>query len=710
MACGPFEGATRIQLLDAVAAGRLRTLEDTRGVPGFLHEAIVAGLATDPAARPASMADLLTQLRRDPARQRRRLMFAVGGVAAVGAAAWAGSLLTTEPEPCTGLSAPIDAVWAELQRASTRDALQATFTGQAANATMAAIDVYAQSWIDARVEACTATRIRAEQSEARLDQQMGCLDDRRRAFAALVSVFGDADFDAATDAVTAVAHLPRVAACSDPRYLAARVEPPAPEQQDAVAALRERIDRAQAEYEVGRVAPARDAMRDIHTEAEALGYEPLTSDAAFRLAAWQRGLGENDAETLELLLGAVVSAQRADAVQTAARAQLELATACATILHRPDEALRWASLAEGGIDRLGDAGNELRSRLFGLRANIARSEGDLDQAQTLLEQAYALDVQAYGADAIAVTGNALLLGELLVDRMQADRGHALIDDAIAIRSETLGESHPATVSALLVRAGAFQSQGRSDEAEALQRDALKRTRVSLGDDHPRTALRQEDLAEALASAGRFDEARELAAAALKTTETALGPAHWRVGESLGASSKIALMAGDFKAAGEFARRALPLLEAHFGPTHHKVTGMLDAMGGAAFFRGDLEEAAKYAERSLAIRREVFGPLHDDVATGTSNLGEVYEKAGDLGEAEARFRQALAVRQAVVGLDHPSVAHDRFELGRVLVTRGRPEEAIEHLEDAVRIYGIRPAPEREVAAVKQLLERARAAAH
>ena len=91
----PFAGNTLSSLMVSVLEDEPRVPEDRRGVPGWLHRAIVRGLSKMPGDRWPSMADLLRELERlETARARRRwlavLLFAAAAVVAAlaGVDAW----------------------------------------------------------------------------------------------------------------------------------------------------------------------------------------------------------------------------------------------------------------------------------------------------------------------------------------------------------------------------------------------------------------------------------------------------------------------------------------------------------------------------------------------------------------------------------------------------------------------------------------------
>jgi hypothetical protein len=83
------------------------------------------------------------------------------------------------------------------------------------------LQAYGQQWNEAYLDACEATRVRGDQSEALLDRRMACLDDRLRDVAALGQTFLAADASVVAKAVQAADALRPLRACADPTRLLA---------------------------------------------------------------------------------------------------------------------------------------------------------------------------------------------------------------------------------------------------------------------------------------------------------------------------------------------------------------------------------------------------------------------------------------------------------------------------------------------------------
>src|SRR5262249_17440011 len=192
----------------------------------WLRRTRARGLALDPAARCPSIEALLADLRRGPVWRRR-------GLAALGAAAAAGVLLGVRwlamPPPCGGAAAKLAGISDAGRKAAVRSALLATrksYTPPLSHAAARALDADARGWVDMRRQACEATAVRHEQSEALLDRRMACLDGRLREVGALASLLAQGpDEEVLREAARAALALPDLAGCADAVALGSAAPP-----------------------------------------------------------------------------------------------------------------------------------------------------------------------------------------------------------------------------------------------------------------------------------------------------------------------------------------------------------------------------------------------------------------------------------------------------------------------------------------------------
>jgi hypothetical protein len=260
-----------------------------REVPAWVHAVVARGLSSDADARWPSMSALLEALGRDPAERRRRWISGVVALGLIGLAV-AGSLgVLRRPPLCGGAVARLAGVWDAPRKQRLERAFLESGAADAADAWSRARDIldrYAQRWVGTHEETCRATRVEGRQSEALLDLRMACLDRRRAILAALGDLWSGRLTDkAVNDAPTAAKALPPLDECSDVDALTAPLAlPKDPAQQAKIEAVRQRLDRIQALSATSKWQEAATEATAARKEADAIGYAPLTAEAALGLA------------------------------------------------------------------------------------------------------------------------------------------------------------------------------------------------------------------------------------------------------------------------------------------------------------------------------------------------------------------------------------------------------------------------------------------
>src|SRR5262249_33177903 len=188
----------------------------------WLATILARGRAADPAARFASMAELIAALGKDPARTWRRLL--VGG--ALAALIVAGFLAgrARPVEVCAGADAELATVWRPEERAAALARIGGLggYGAQLAPALSAAPAEPAAAGSAARREGCQL-HLRGVTSDALLDRRGACLERGRAALAAVRESVVRAGADGLPGVAQAVRALPDPAACADAEALLAEV-------------------------------------------------------------------------------------------------------------------------------------------------------------------------------------------------------------------------------------------------------------------------------------------------------------------------------------------------------------------------------------------------------------------------------------------------------------------------------------------------------
>jgi tetratricopeptide (TPR) repeat protein len=546
----PFPSESFPALMEAVIAGRVREPAQKSGVPAWLRKVVLRGLRPDPKERWPSMTDLLAALGRDPQRRRRQaLVAALVAALLLGGGAVAQRVLDrSDGALCLEGSAKLAELWdppagpgarGSSRREAARVAFAATGLSFAADTwarVSAALDRYAGRWTSAHAEACQATHVRREQSLEVLDLRMDCLNRGLDGLRALTDLFGKADREVVMSAVRATTELPDLARCDDVSDLRAVLPPPRDAQTRArVDALRARVAELKVLVDTGKQTEVIARGEALLAELRALGYDPLTSQAAFLVGYSHHAMGEAAGVAKSHLEEAALRALASRDDEGAVDAVGALAGTEMDEGERADDAERWLRIGEAILTRLGPGHDRARAWLEQSRGVIRYHQGRLAEGIAAFSTAAALKERARGRDHVDVAISLNALSVLLVEAGDLPRALATSERALAIATAAFGEGSPGLGEYLNNHGEVLNAAGRPAEALALFRRAMEAWEA-LGpgnqfQGHPLTGigqalLREGKAAEAIAPLERALELR------VSTNET-----HLRLGETRFALAK-----------------------------------------------------------------------------------------------------------------------------------------------------------------------------
>ncbi|MEM9463168.1 MAG: serine/threonine-protein kinase, partial [Myxococcota bacterium] len=207
----PFPDDDRDELIARVTEGRISETPKDTPVPGWVHRVVLRALHQRPEERFPSMDALITALQADPAKRRRRALFALGGVLLTGISSWGiAQAMSSDTDVCTGAADRMNEVWNDGRRAEIEAAFETTELHYARDQWERVdqeLDGRAAAWVGHHVEVCRATNVRRDQSTHLMDVRMACLERRRGQMRALVEVLLSPDEDVVREAVKAVQSL-----------------------------------------------------------------------------------------------------------------------------------------------------------------------------------------------------------------------------------------------------------------------------------------------------------------------------------------------------------------------------------------------------------------------------------------------------------------------------------------------------------------------
>ena len=540
-------------------------------LPSRLRRALLRGLSWDPRERHPSMDALLRELRQEEAHSLRRKAV-VGGAAAAALLLVAGvssQVTGRSTELCGGSGEAVAAVWDPARRGEVRGALVASGLpgGEVtANRVTEILDRYAEGWAGARHQACVATRVRGEQTEAVLSARMICLDRALHQMEALVHVLRSVDRAAAQRSVDAALDLPSLSMC-EAGALGSR--PPLPEDPAArfeIESVQVALDEIRSLYGVGRFQVALKKAEAARARAEALAYWPLRSEALFWHGLLQERTGASNLAE-QSLRQAVVAADRAAAGPEKIRALAKLVFVNGHSLGRFEEAAFFAQLAESELGRY-----------------------PLDELH--LE----LDMQR---------------GLWLTNQGKLEEGMAAYQRALSRADRAVGPDHPKK-GALLSNLAALSAQlNRHGEAIALLQEALRIISASRGPEHPTAAYIHYNLGRSLLAKSELTAAHQSIQEALRIREVSLGAEHPAVAEALDVLATVLHADGLYMEALAQSQRALAIKRKALGPDHLDLCYSLENAGFAQLALGAAAKAVEPLEKSIALREKAGGQRRGD---------------------------------------------------------------------------------------------------
>jgi tetratricopeptide (TPR) repeat protein len=672
----PADDPARWQVIASPSAPR---------VPTWLRQVLLRALSQATDARFPDMDALLHALQLDPAKRRRRWLRVGVAAAALPLALIVGiTLERRDSQMCQGASKNLTAVWDDATRRALKERVLAT-GAPAAEATFERLarifDTYAHDWVVHRTEACEATRIRGEQSDAMLSLRMDCLDRRLRAFDGLRRVLETADAAMVSKAIEGAVALAPLSACEGVELRAHPSSAPSANRA-AVQGIRDQLNEATALADVGRPADAEVLAQRMLADARALKEVGLEAEIETLIA---RTLVERgDYATAERAFYVALNLGEASG-DDPQRAHLyaQLAQNCAR-QGRTEEAQRQLDLGLAVVERMGGSALS-ESELVNVSVLVAHSAFKFDQALEYSTRALALAEQVFGPDSPR-------MAPFLNGHANALVGVGRGDDALAVErrllelcQRTYGPEAPATILAKHNIGVLLLDLGRTVDAEKeLRAAALARERMF--PDHPHTASALAFLGDAERRLGALKPSEEhlrrakgladklVASGTLKKTQSSV----LHIIDSLG---RTLTRSGHPREALELYGELITSVEAEGGTLSPKLAPLLDGQAIAMESDGALIAARDAHERALVLA-ERSNAAPTELASYLASLGRWHLSSGAPTEAEALYRRSLALQEKALGTSSPVLTETLIGLGNALLARHQRDAARAELRRAL----------------------------
>lgn len=660
----PFAGAEVVEVLARVLMHDPEPITVANAPPVRLASLVRALLAKDPAARLADAHEVGAELdeiaralaagdrsalRRQPFRTRptpaRRRTIAIASVSAivltaggVAVIAMKGSPDTAPTNVCSGGSVAFTTAWSDARHPLVTAHLTAIGASSAIAGALTTLDGYRERWIAAHRDACAATRIRGEQTEAILDLRMICLERRRQATAAVVELL-TATAASHTPIAPALAGLPEIADCEQIALLK-QLEPLPTDlvARQRLDGLAKRLADARVQYQIGNFADALVATRMVVSNARSIAYRPFLAEALLLEGQLEHRTGATTA-AIPSLEAAVDAAEAGRHDEIAARGWTQLVFVVGYELGETARGDEFARRARAAITRLG--GNaDIEASLEQALGAIAATRGKLDEAIDHFDKAIPLLEKVFGAEHPNVAGARANLGAALLDKGDTKRAVAVMEQVLAMYERSLPAGH-----ALIGRA----------------MQALGGARIALGDNER--------------------GARELLRA-LAIGESALGPDHPELTEVLANLARASFALDHVADMRAYQRRAITIAEGTYGLDHVEVASLLLLFGDQLISKDDAASGEQMVMRAEVIFAKRGGEGQSGLARCWLARAALALHRNHIAAAVALFERALPVLDHGEGLIEDR-ARARLGLANAELRRGHPAVAIGHLERAAR---------------------------
>jgi len=676
----PFAGRTLAELRDAIARGAAPIAR----LPAWLARVIDRGLAADPARRFATMHALVAELARDRARRLR--WFAIGGLVVV-AAGVGLAIPRGRTDACPDPRDRLTGTWDAARRTQLERAFAAhprPFTAAMLAHATRAFDRYADQWVVVRSEMCRATYERRDQSEARYDAELACLERRRGELASAVEVLTNApDEQTVRSAAAVVDGLPDLRVCREGAQL--KEQPPLPIDPTARAqidALYRGVATATALARTTKYQAAQTLIDGLLPRARAIAYAPLLAEALYLHGKLQ--MATRDAKTAERALdeAATFAAAAKDDV-LAARIWIQRAYTVGALARRFPEAATLAGVARAAVQRAGDRAELLVDWHSAVGATLAQEE-KYEEALPHYREALAL------AEKAAPTRLSDQLGKLAT--VLDASGHyaearAPAERAVALMEKELGPDHPDLAFTLDALAAIYYDQGQFADAQRTYRRALA-ILDKLGDPTSYDATEAiEGLGITAYELGQLDEARAQHERVLKIRQQ-IAPDDPHVADSLLNLGMVLAVQGHLKEARAHYERGLAIYRSAYGPNSPQVAL---ALRQRAQLEMGTQQAITDLNDALAITTAAFGPEHPEVAVEHGNLGSAYMGLRRWKDAQQHYERAIALHEKTVGATHDMTAKALTGLGQAMLEQHDNAKAITIFERALAIHDRNHAP-------------------
>lgn len=573
-------------------------------VPRAVVRAIERGLSPAPSRRWASMDDLLQALDHDPDRRRRRAIFVAGSVVLVGLVAGGGYGWSSQRRGvCADGAETMETVWSDARVANAHAAFEKRDRG-IGDATWSVIEPrlteYADAWVRARRDACEATRLRAEQSEAVMRLRTACLDRGLGRLEVAVEAFETAERATVDHAMAIAATVGSVDRCGDVEALRRTTSIAAtahPELQTDI----DRLRLLAASEDAIRGAPLVESLERRVAEANVPDLR-----ARFELAAGRLHAATFEPEQAEFhLTRAMEQALQHGPPHVAMEAATELVGVLGVDLGRRAEA-RWLARVAQGLARRFDAGGPAEAAVLVAKARVDAEALDFERAVSTLEPAIEMVRTGPEAELAEERINAELAA-IWARRGDEEQARRLLESTRAQFEGRWGAGHPQTARALARIGRSLRLGGLGELAIATLEEARSYLDAAGWSESVDVARIWHELALTHAESDRTDMAMGVFETAGEKLVAALGSSHPLTLDAVADHARWAVASDELGKAAVLYAELLGQVEARHTKKHPRYVSTMVDLAAVRAAQGQGGESIKLYRRARTLVRDIQAP-------------------------------------------------------------------------------------------------------
>jgi serine/threonine protein kinase/tetratricopeptide (TPR) repeat protein len=325
---------------------------------------------------------------------------------------------------------------------------------------------------------------------------------------------------------------------------------------------------------------------------------------------------------------------------------------------------------------------EIQARLMHTMGVVYSNLGLYRPARELLERAVEIERRTLGPEERDTLDSANALGVVYRRLDRLPEAEAIFRDTLSVSRRVFGPDHRQTASAMALLADALMRQERNPEAEALFREAKAISLRAVGPEHLETLTCRAGLGTVYMGENRYADAEKELRETLAIALRVLGPddpftliVNEHLAEDLMAAQR-------YEQAAPIVRDVLAARARVLGPEHPLTLNArhllaLDLLGQKRY-----PEAETLSRETLEIERRVLGAGARFTLESGNDLALAYTAQRRYDEADRVFREMLANARRALGENDALSNQSRYNIACIAALRGRREDAIQALQDAV----------------------------